>query len=273
VKISVAHSPDADDFFLFWPIREKLLSCEDYEFSFTELDTEELNQAALSERFDICAISVAIYPRISEDYLILPSGASVGRKYGPAVVSKTCRHRDELTDAKVAVPGKTTTAALLFQRFAPKARISEAPLTPFERVFEMLESKEVDAAVLIHEGQIAFAERGFHKLLDLGEWWNESTGLPLPLGLNVIHTRLGEKDICALRDLTINAASYARAHLKEIIPSLFEHTQLKRGKLRTLTELEKYLSMYANEDSVILPEDCKLAIAELCGSKEIPRYA
>lgn len=271
--ISIAHSPDADDFFLFWPLREKLIDCGGFEFRFTEMDTEQLNQAAIKGEYDICAISVAAYPLVAKDYLILPTGASVGRSYGPVVVSKKLHSLSELTNARVAVPGETTTAAALFSKFAPSAKRVEAPLTPFERVFELLDSNAVDAAVLIHEGQIAFAERGFHKLLDLGRWWFEETKLPLPLGINVIKRTLRESEIQSLTALTVEAARFARANIEEILPALFEFTQTRKGKLKTLPELRTYLQMYANEDSLDLPEDCRDAIARLCRPACEPEYA
>lgn len=271
--ISIAHSPDADDFFLFWPLRERLIDCGEFNFRFTEMDTEQLNQAALVGEYDICAISVAVYPQIRSNYLILPTGASVGRRYGPVVVSKKLRGAAELQTATVAVPGQSTTAALLFRQYAPHAHLVEAPLTPFEHVFELLENDQVDAAVLIHEGQIAYSERGFSKLLDLGDWWFTDTKLPLPLGLNVIRKSLGDKAVSELTSLTLEAAKYARDNIETLLPSLFDFTQTRRGKLKTMSELKTYLEMYANADSVWLPEDCRKAIAKICGRNCSAEYA
>ena len=260
--IRIAHSPDADDFFLFWPIRRKLIVVEN-DFEFTELDTEDLNRAALNEEFDICAVSTALYPKIRDSYLVLPSGMSVGRNYGPVVVAREPIDPSALNDMLVGIPGENTTAALLLRALAPGARTVEIPLTPYSAAFDAVQSAAVDAAVLIHEGQIAFADHRLHAVKDLGKFWFESTSLPLPLGMNVIHRRLGPARITALSALLKTAASFALEHTTEILPDLHSISQLHQGKLQTLDELRRYLGMYANQDSVDAPEDCRRAVDTL----------
>ncbi len=273
MNISVAHSPDADDFFLFWPLRTGLIDGGIYSFSFTELDTEELNAAAAAERFDICAISIAAYPKLAGKYAILTSGASVGRNYGPALVSRKIAKLEDLRGAKVGIPGKNTTAALLFSRLSPESETVEVPLTPFEEVFRRLDENELDAAVLIHEGQIAFAERGLARLADLGRWWFEKTDLPVPLGVNAVRLGVGEDAVRALAHLTEESARYAAKHRSRILPDLFELTQRRTNKLKTFEELERYLDMYANEDSLELRGDVREAIGRLLGEGCVVRYA
>ncbi len=270
--ITVAHSPDADDFFLFWPLRQGLIPSGDYQFEFQELDTEDLNQAALEERFDICAISAAVYPKIALKHQILSSGASVGRKYGPKLVATNPADLESLADKLIGVPGPHTTAAALLRRVLPDCKTITIPLTPYSAVFEALGSGAIAAAVIIHEGQIAFAEHNAHAVLDLGVSWFDSTGLPIPLGLNVIHDRLGQKAVDELADLCKLSACYAREHQTELLPELFEFTQRKRNKLKTIAELTNYLGMYANQDSMDLPGDVKAALRELLGAEVNLRF-
>ena len=271
--ITVAHSPDADDFFLFWPLRTGMIDPEGFSFSFTELDTQRLNEAAIAGRFDICAISVAVYPKIADQYAILTSGASVGRNYGPVVVSAHPMRKEALAGKRVGVPGRDTTAALLFEKLFPDNELIDTPLTPFDEVFRRLRDEEIEAAVLIHEGQIAFSERGLHQLEDLGRAWHAQTGLPIPLGVNVIRKSLGSQTVCKLSELATKSARFAAANRKEILPALFELTQRRLKKLDSVEELEKYLDMYANSDSISLPEDCRRAISEMLGRDLQVQYA
>ncbi len=272
MRVSIAHSPDADDYFLFWALRHELLPCPEFEFSFREMDTEDLNCAAREEIFDVCAVSVAAYSEIADKYLILSSGASVGRNYGPALVSKQSSGIAALRTARIGIPGKRTTAAKVLQRLAPQAQTVEIPLTPYRAAFDALDSGEIDAAVLIHEGQIAFAQHQLHLVTDLGKWWTQETSLPLPLGINVIRKSLGAASISGLARLFRQAVKYSLNHQAEILPELFRCSQLEQGKLRSERELQQYLNMYANEDSVSLRDDCKRAIALLSGSGTPPEF-
>lgn len=269
--ITIAHSPDADDYFMFWALRTGALRLEGEEFELEAYDTQDLNDLAKREAKDICAISTAVYPRIREHYRILSSGMSVGRDYGPALVAREEIALSGLNEKRIGIPGRDTTAALLLRRVAPDAETIEIPLTPYTRVFEELDSGAVDAAVLIHEGQIAFAERNLVRLCDLGKVWFEATGLPLALGVNVIHRRLGDARIAAISKLLRDCARFAVTHRAEILPVLFEQSQRSQGKLRSLEELDRYLGMYANEDSLEASGDTRASIAALLGFE--PEYA
>ena len=271
--ITVAHSPDADDFFLFWPLRTGMIDSEGFGFTFTEHDTQQLNEAAITGKYDICAISVAVYPKIAERYAILSSGASVGRNYGPVVVSLEKVSKEALAGKRIGVPGKDTTAALLFARLFPNCELIETPLTPYDEVFRRLRENEIDAAVLIHEGQIAFAERGLHQIEDLGAAWQKRSGLPIPLGVNVIRKSLGADSVQKLSALAEKSARFASDNRAKILPALFDFTQRRLGKLASQVELGKYLDMYANADSISLPDDCREAIASLLGKDVRVQYA
>ncbi|MBP9838166.1 MAG: hypothetical protein KBC84_05580 [Proteobacteria bacterium] len=268
LKVSIAHSPDADDYFLFWPLRKKLIESRNYDFSFAEEDTEVLNSSALRNEFDICAVSLAVYPQIKDNYLILPHGASVGRNFGPTIISKRKYSLPELNEKRVGIPGKNTTSALVFSMIAPGATTIEVPLRPYDTVFKMLERNEIDAAVVIHEGQIDYSRHDCELLLDIGKWWHEKYGLPVPLGINVINRRLG-KNIDDLSSLLREAIHYAQENVNEIIPELFTFTQTSQNKLASKDKLENYLSMYANEDSAEMKADVIKSIEILIGQANV----
>jgi 1,4-dihydroxy-6-naphthoate synthase len=272
MNISIAHSPDADDYFLFWALQKKMLAHEPFEFSFAELDTEDLNRSARAGKYDVCAVSVAAYPDIADQYMILSSGASVGRGYGPTLVSGAAVQVEDLQRAVIGIPGFKTTAAAVLRRLVPDASFVEIPLSPYRAVFDALETGRVEAAVLIHEGQIAYAEENLHLVTDLGKWWLQRTGLPLPLGINVIRKALGKETVDTLARLFSESVRYAREHVETILPELFDYSQAQRGKLREPQRLKHYLDLYANADSIELAPDCQTAIALLCGEHCLPEF-
>ncbi|MFN8389491.1 MAG: MqnA/MqnD/SBP family protein [Bdellovibrionota bacterium] len=264
MRISIAHSPDADDYFLFWALRKNLLDPDGFAFDLVELDTEDLNSASRSGKYDVCAVSTAAYSDLADRYHVLSSGASVGRNFGPTLVSASELAVSELAHARIGIPGRTTTAAAVLRQLVPSATTVEIPLTPYEAVFDAIKERRVDAAVLIHEGQIAFRERQLFLVTDLGRWWHDRTGLPLPLGINVIRKALGDSVVSRLARLFRRSVEFALAHQSELLPELFEMTQRSRKKLATPELLDRYLGMYANRDSIALDSDCKRAIELLC---------
>lgn len=273
MQINVAHSPDADDFFLFWAIRKNLIDTNGFEFFFVEADTQDLNNASCKEEFDVCAISLAAYPKVANNYLILPHGASVGRNFGPVVIAKRHFDVEELNSLSVGIPGINTTAALLFSQIAPDAKTIEIPIRPYSLVFDALEQGEIEAAVVIHEGQIDYTSKNCSLLLDLGKWWFQKTKLPIPLGINVIKKSLGEDTILKVSSLIRESIRFALKNSDLLLPELFEFTQKSTKKLGTQEQLKKYLSMYANEDSAEMKEDCDLAIQKLLGPGVSVQYS
>jgi len=187
--VSVAHSPDSDDAFMFYGLATNKLETEGIKFEHTLKDIQSLNEDAKKGVFDVTAISFHAYAYVSDKYALLPHGASIGDKYGPIVVTKEPRSADEIGDMKIAIPGELTSAFLALRLFNSKF---EYEVYPFDEITDAVLKGEVDAGLLIHEGQLFYKELGLDKVLDLGEWWHERTGLPLPMGGNAIKRDLGE---------------------------------------------------------------------------------
>ena len=187
--ISVAHSPDSDDAFMFYGLATNKLETEGLKFEHTLKDIQSLNEEAKNGVFDVTAISFHAYAYVADKYALLPHGASIGDKYGPIVVSREPRSADEIGQMKIAVPGELTSAFLALRIFNKDFQYE---VVPFDEIIDAVQKGAVDAGLLIHEGQLFYKQMGLDKVLDLGEWWHERTGLPLPMGGNVIRRDLGE---------------------------------------------------------------------------------
>jgi len=187
--ISVAHSPDSDDAFMFYGLATNKLETEGLKFEHTLKDIQSLNEDAKNGVFDVTAISFHAYAYVADKYALLPHGASIGDKYGPIVVSREPRSADEIGQMKIAVPGELTSAFLALRIFNKDFQYE---VVPFDEIIDAVQKGAVDAGLLIHEGQLFYKQMGLDKVLDLGEWWHERTGLPLPMGGNVIRRDLGE---------------------------------------------------------------------------------
>lgn len=187
--ISVAHSPDSDDAFMFYGLATNKLETGNLKFEHTLKDIQSLNEDARNGVFDVTAISFHAYAYVSDKYALLPHGASIGDKYGPIVVAKEPRPAGEIGSMKIAVPGELTSAYLALRIYNKEF---EHVVYPFDEIIAAVQKGEVDAGLLIHEGQLFYNQMGLYKVLDLGEWWHERTGLPLPMGGNVIRRDLGE---------------------------------------------------------------------------------
>jgi 1,4-dihydroxy-6-naphthoate synthase len=186
--ITVAHSPDSDDAFMFYGLATNKLETEGLKFEHTLKDIQSLNEDAKNGVFDVTAISFHAYAYVSDKYALLPHGASIGDKYGPIVVAKEPRDPSEIGSMKIAVPGELTSAYLALRLFN---KDFEHIVVPFDEIIEAVQKGEADAGLLIHEGQLFYKQMGLDKVLDLGEWWHEKTGLPLPMGGNAIRRDLG----------------------------------------------------------------------------------
>lgn len=187
--ITVAHSPDSDDAFMFYGLATNKLETEGLKFEHTLKDIQTLNEEAKIGVYDVTAVSFHAYAYIDDKYALLPHGASIGDKYGPIVVSKEPRSQDEIASMKIAVPGEMTSAFLALKIFEPNF---EYIVVPFDKIIDAVQNGDADAGLLIHEGQLFYKDKGLSKVIDLGEWWHEKTGLPLPMGGNVIRRDLGE---------------------------------------------------------------------------------
>ncbi len=188
--ITVAHSPDSDDAFMFYGLATNKLETEGLKFEHTLKDIQSLNEDAKNGVFDVTAISFHAYAYVSDKYALLPHGASIGDKYGPILVSKEPRDASEISSMKIAIPGELTSAFLALRIYEPNF---EYVIVAFDKIIESVLRGDVDAGLLIHEGQLYYKEMGLDKILDLGEWWFDKTGLPLPMGGNVIRRDLGKE--------------------------------------------------------------------------------
>jgi 1,4-dihydroxy-6-naphthoate synthase len=186
--ITVAHSPDSDDAFMFYGLATNKLDTGDLRFEHVLEDIQTLNEKAMRGVYDVTAVSFHAYAYISDEYALLPHGASIGDNYGPVVVSRAAAKPEEISRLKVAVPGELTSAFLALRIFCPDF---EYEVVPFDKIIDHVREGSSDAGLLIHEGQLFYQELGLHKVLDLGEWWHARTGLPLPMGGNVIRRELG----------------------------------------------------------------------------------
>lgn len=262
-RIRCSISPDADDRFMFRAIELGLIDTEGLDFELRTADTHSLNQLAdgpPEAAPELCAISFAWYPHLAGRWQLLPNGASVGRGYGPVLVTREPGPLEDLAGARIAVPGTTTTAYTVLRLgldFEPVV----VPITPPELTFEALESGRVEAALLIHEGRLTYAERGLHSRLDLGEWWAARTGgLPLPLGANVVRRDLGQARVAQLNRIVRASIAHGLAHREEAIAWLLG---LEGGALRTPAEVDAYLALYANADTLELGQDGRAAAQQL----------
>ena len=260
--LSLAYSVDADDAFMFHAVREELVDLGGLTFTHQRLDTAALNRLALGGGADVIAISAGVYPAVAARYQLLPHGASVGRGFGPVVVARAAMTADDLAGLTVGIPGLTTTAWLVLRLIQPAAVPVEIPIAPFAGIFEALERGEVDAALLIHEGRMLYPARGLRKVVDLGEWWAEATGLPLPLGVNVIRRALGPDVIARASGVLRASIGYALGHRHQLIASIAAEDRGDKA-LADRQLIDDYLKLYANDDTAVMAADARRATAVL----------
>jgi len=239
MDLKLAHSPDSDDAFMFYALATKKISTGNLRFIHVLDDIESLNQKAKDGVYDITALSFHAYAYLAEQYLLLPSGASFGERYGPVVVARGSLAAGGLRGKRVAVPGKLTTAFLALQLYEPAF---EPLFVPFDRVLAAVAQGEADAGVVIHEGQLTYASEGLRKVVDLGEWWYEQTKLPLPLGCSAVRRSHERKTILQISKLLKESIQYSLDHREE---ALAYALQFARG-LDTATA-DRFISMYVNE--------------------------
>jgi 1,4-dihydroxy-6-naphthoate synthase len=255
-EITIAHSPDSDDAFMFYGLATNKVRVPGFKFTHTLTDIETLNQRAINEAFyDVTAISFHAYPYLQENYTLMACGGSVGEGYGPMVVAPRKLSLDEVKKTRIAIPGTLTTAYLTLRLFAPDI---ETVNVPFDQIIPAVVSGEFDAGLIIHEGQLTYGNIGLIKALDLGQWWREQTGLPLPLGGNAIRRSLGAETMHtttqALRDSIQHALDnreqaleYAMQFARDLDPAL----------------ANKFVGMYVNDRTLNYGDDGREAIRKL----------
>ena len=238
MRIRVAHSPDSDDAFMFYGLASGRVPSSGFDLAHVLSDIETLNRAAFTGTYEITAVSFHAYAHLTDRYILLPHGASMGDRYGPVVVAK----RDgpaSLNGIRVAIPGELTTAFLTLRLFDPSV---EYVVVPFDEIQEKVHAGDVAAGLLIHEGQLTYADEGLRKIVDLGEWWADRTGgLPLPLGGNVIRRDLGAAAISTLSRLLRESIAYGLEHREEAVDYAM---QFGRGLDRKRTD--RFVGMYVN---------------------------
>lgn len=252
-KIRIGHSPDSDDAFMFYALAKGLISTEPFEIVHVIEDIETLNQRALAAELEVTAISVHAYAYVAKDYALMPCGASIGDRYGPLVVAKT--PMDTLEGKRIAIPGKMTTAYLTLSLFQPNF---EAETRPFDKILDAVQQDEVDAGLIIHEGQLTYAREGLHKVIDLGEWWHEETGLPLPLGANVIRRDLGTEKIRQITALLKQSIQYSLEHRTRGL----EYAMTYARDMETALA-DKFVGMYVNDYTLDYGEKGRAGVREL----------
>lgn len=204
--ITVAHSPDSDDAFMFYGLATNKLDTGSLSFTHVLKDIQTLNEEAFRGTYDVTAISFHAYAYIADKYILLPHGASIGDNYGPIVVSREPASAKDISKLKIAIPGKLTSAFLALSICEPNFKYE---VVPFDKIIDAVQSGRCDAGLLIHEGQLFYESMGLHKVLDLGEWWNQKTGLPLPMGGNVIRRELGPEIIAEVSDCLRRSIAYS----------------------------------------------------------------
>ena len=254
-EIKLAHSPDSDDAFMFYALATHKLSTPGYKFTHVLSDIQSLNEAALTETYDVTAVSFAAYPSLRDKYVLLDCGASFGEGYGPIVVSTKSLKPQDLKGKRIGVPGLKTSAYLTMKLFEPDF---EAVVMPFDKIMEAVKNERVEAGLLIHEGQLFFPQLGLHRIVDLGVWWQEHTGMPLPLGGNAVRRSLGP-DVGRLISRTIrDSVSYGLEHREEALNYAMQFAREMDTELA-----DKFVGMYVNKWTLGYGEKGKKAVLGL----------
>ncbi len=238
-KITVAHSPDSDDAFMFYALANNKINTGDIEFVNVLSDIETLNRKAFESVYDVTAISFHAYAYISDKYILLPCGASMGLGYGPIVVAKKKFEPSELKNITIGVPGTLTSAFLILKIFEPDVNYK---VIQFDKIIDAVLNGEVEAGLLIHEGQLTYSNSGLVKIIDFGKWWFEQTGLPLPLGGNAIKRELGEQLIKQVAKYLYESIKYALENRNKALEYALKFARGMDDKLA-----DKFVGMYVNE--------------------------
>jgi len=254
-EISVAHSPDSDDAFMFYGLATHKVRAPGLRFTHTLCDIETRNQKAREGVYDVTAISFHAYPYVQDKYALMSCGGSVGEGYGPMVVSPRPFTASEVKTKKIAVPGTMTTAYLALNLFAPGV---ETEVVPFDQIIPQVLEGKYEAGLIIHEGQITYDKSGLHKIVDLGRWWQKVTGLPLPLGGNAIRRELGPQLMPTVTAALRESIQYALDHREEALAYAMQFAR----DLDT-PSADKFVGMYVNERTLDYGPDGREAVRRL----------
>ncbi len=256
--ITLAHSPDSDDAFMFYALATNKIDTGELEFEHVLKDIQTLNEQARQGVYDVTAISFHAYAYIADKYALLPHGASIGDNYGPVVVANEDLDPSELSQVTVAVPGTLTSAFLALRIFNPDFKYE---VVPFDQIIESVTEGRCDAGLLIHEGQLFYHNLGLHKVLDLGEWWHEHTnGLPLPMGGNAIRRDLGAETIKEVSGLLKESIQYSLDNREDALQYAMQFARDMDPALA-----DRFVSMWVNELTLDYGERGREAVQRLLG--------
>jgi 1,4-dihydroxy-6-naphthoate synthase len=238
--IRVGHSPDPDDAFMFHALANNKIDTGRYRFTHELQDIETLNRRALAAELELTAVSLHGYAYVTDKYALCSCGASVGDNYGPMVVSRVAAEPDWLIDRRIAIPGEMTTAFLTLRLLLGDRFTYE--IHPFDQILDVVASGKVDAGLIIHEGQLTYANQGLSLVVDLGKWWHDETGLPLPLGGNAIRRDLGRKAMEEVTELLKQSICYGLEHRKEALAHAMQY-----GRDLDAAKADEFVGMYVND--------------------------
>lgn len=255
MRIQIAHSPDADDAFMFYALAAGKIPTNGIEITHVLKDIETLNREALKGTYEVTAVSIHAFAFLADKYLLLGSGASMGEDYGPMVIARDPFPLSELKGKKIAVPGTMTTAYLVLKLLEPTF---EQVVVPFDKIIDHVATGRANAGLIIHEGQIFYANRGLKLIVDLGKWWKEKTSLPLPLGGNAIRRDLGTETIHKLARLIKESIAYGLAHREEALSHALSY-----GRGLDKKEADRFIAMYVNQRTLDYGEDGRRAVTLL----------
>jgi 1,4-dihydroxy-6-naphthoate synthase len=267
-EITIAHTPDSDDAFMFYAMTKGLVSSPGLTITHVLKSIQSLNQDALNGTYEMSAISFGAYPSIADKYALLPCGACMGLKYGPMLLARRPVALEDLPNLKIAIPGKQTTAFLALRILAPQV---EAIVLPFDEIAMAVKEGRVDAGLVISEAQVIYEKLGLCKVVDLGEWWFDQTALPLPLGGNVVRKDLDDHVMGELINLFQRSIKFALANRAEAVEFAMQYA---RGM--KFEEALKFVGMYVNELTVDYGETGRRALQLLyekgyeCGALQLP---
>ncbi len=256
ITIRVGHSPDSDDAFMFYALTQARIDTGNRRYVHLLEDIETLNRRALRGELEVSAISIHAYAYVADRYALMSCGCSMGDRYGPLVVARQPLRAEELHEKTIAVPGTMTTAFLTLRLLLRGSFAYEH--VPFDRILEAVRSGDVDAGLVIHEGQLTYEQLGLVRVVDLGEWWFERTGLPLPLGGNVVRRDLGEEMMRAVTDDVRRSIEYALTHREEALAYALQYA---RGLRRD--QADDFVGRYVNEWTVDYGERGREAVRRL----------
>lgn len=254
-EITIAHSPDSDDAFMFYGLATRKVRVRGLTFTHTLCDIETLNRRAQEGVYDVTAISFHAYPYIQDKYALMAAGGSVGEGYGPMVVASRAFGLEEIRRTRIAVPGTLTTAYLVLKLFAPSV---ETEVVPFDQIIPEVLAGKYEAGLIIHEGQLTYNKSGLHRIVDLGKWWRDMTGLPLPLGGNAIRRELGPALIKQVGQALRDSIQYALEHRDEALEYAMQFARDLDTQLA-----DKFVGMYVNERTLDYGEEGRQAVRRL----------